>query len=190
MQIERILFPITSLGPGERLVLWTLGCKKHCKKCANPELRSFNSKKNITLSQFKSIMKNIELKRIDGVTVTGGEPLLQARELLEFIEYFKTFTKDILIFTGFSEDEIRLSDDYVHKCVEESAIIVAGEYIDELNDNTTPLIASSNQKIIWGNDVLITKYTEYMKIGRQIQNIYYNDNLISVGIHNRRNEND
>lgn len=38
MQIDRLLYPVHSLGPGNRLVIWVRGCKKRCFNCANPEL--------------------------------------------------------------------------------------------------------------------------------------------------------
>lgn len=44
MQIDRLLYPVHSLGPGNRLVIWVRGCKKRCFNCANPELQFFNPK--------------------------------------------------------------------------------------------------------------------------------------------------
>lgn len=38
MFVDRIYFPVTTLGPGERVVVWTCGCTKRCPGCANPEL--------------------------------------------------------------------------------------------------------------------------------------------------------
>lgn len=185
MQIDRLLFPITSLGPGKRLVIWTIGCHKKCFHCANPELRDFDLSKNVTFDQFKKILLSLDKNQIDGITFSGGEPLCQADELIRWIKYCKEFTEDILIFTGYSEEEILLLDDVAKNCVAEAAVTVAGEYIEELNDNTTSLVASSNQKLLWGNVEYQPIYDVYMKKGRMLQNVYYNNNLISVGIHNR-----
>ncbi len=38
MLVDRLYFPVTTLGPGERVVVWTCGCTKRCPGCANPEL--------------------------------------------------------------------------------------------------------------------------------------------------------
>ena len=45
MQVDRLLFPVTALGPGNRLAMWMIGCHKRCKKCANPELQNFDKTK-------------------------------------------------------------------------------------------------------------------------------------------------
>ena len=47
MEIDRILYPVESLGPGKRVVVWTIGCSKHCKNCSNKELWEKNNKKDV-----------------------------------------------------------------------------------------------------------------------------------------------
>ena len=42
MLIARILSPVHSLGPGDRVCLWTQGCKKRCKGCISPELQPYS----------------------------------------------------------------------------------------------------------------------------------------------------
>lgn len=81
MQVDRLLFPVTALGPGNRLALWMIGCHKKCKKCANPELRMFDTTKNISVDQLEEIILKMDINRIDGVTISGGEPFAQSAEL-------------------------------------------------------------------------------------------------------------
>ena len=38
MYLDRILYPVTALGPGKRIAIWVSGCERHCNHCANPEL--------------------------------------------------------------------------------------------------------------------------------------------------------
>jgi len=88
-------------------------------------------------------------------------------------------------------DEIyELNNDDVIKCIEKAAVVIYGEYVDEYNDNYTPLVASSNQVMEIYNPKLKNKYMDYIKNGRTIENFYYNNNLISVGIHNTRRRRD
>ena len=80
MEIDRILFPIQSLGPGNRLVIWTVGCSKHCFNCSNEELWEHDDKRNISPDElFELILKSIDVGQIDGITFTGGDPLDPSR---------------------------------------------------------------------------------------------------------------
>ena len=186
MQIDRLLYPVHSLGPGDRLAIWIRGCKKRCFNCANPELQLFNPNSEVSMTVIKEMISKID-KKIDGITITGGEPFCQAKDLFEIITFMLEITYDILIFTGYSKKEIYdLNNDYAIKCIEKATVVIYGEYVDELNDNHTPLIASSNQVIEFHNPKINNKYINYMNNGRIIENFYYNDNLISVGIHNSR----
>lgn len=186
MQIDRLLYPVHSLGPGDRLAIWIRGCKKRCFNCANPELQLFNPNSEVSMTVIKEMISKID-KKIDGITITGGEPFCQAKDLFEIITFMLEITDDILIFTGYSKKEIYdLNNDYALKCIEKATVVIYGEYVDELNDNHTPLIASSNQVIEFYNPKINNKYINYMNNGRIIENFYYNDNLISVGIHNSR----
>ena len=90
MYIDRILFPIYTLGPGSRLVIWTKGCTKKCKNCSNPELWNIGKTKDRYIKDLFQLILNInEENQIDGITFTGGEPTEQFDELIEFIKLLK-----------------------------------------------------------------------------------------------------
>ena len=67
-------------GPGLRFVLFTQGCPHHCPGCHNPESHALDGGYEVTaekvLEEFK---KNPLLK---GITLSGGDPILQAGELV------------------------------------------------------------------------------------------------------------
>ena len=103
MQIDRLLYPITSLGPGERLVIWTVGCSKHCPHCANPELWQSNPAKDIDVNKlYDLIIQSVKGKRIDGITITGGDPMEQISELTKLLTLLNEITDDILVYTGYT----------------------------------------------------------------------------------------
>jgi organic radical activating enzyme len=60
-------------GPGVRFVLWTQGCSKGCKECYNPETWKFEGK-DILVDE---IFELIDSYNVDGITLTGGDPLEQ-----------------------------------------------------------------------------------------------------------------
>ncbi|MET8454484.1 pyruvate formate-lyase-activating protein [Streptomyces sp. NPDC005209] len=67
-------------GPGTRFVLFVAGCPLRCLYCANPDTWHMRDGKEVTVDE---VMEEIEKYRAflstagGGVTVTGGEPLLQ-----------------------------------------------------------------------------------------------------------------
>ncbi|MCL2065099.1 MAG: radical SAM protein [Candidatus Cloacimonetes bacterium] len=185
MQIDRLLYPITTLGPGERLVVWTIGCSKQCQNCANPELWGKNLSKNIEVKKLAGLIKQaINNKTIDGITFTGGDPLEQADEMSKLLPLLKEFTEDILVYTGYSFDDIKKTDEWEH-LEQFVSVLIDGPYIDELNDNKCVLRGSTNQNIIYLNKNIKNKYLEYLQKERSIQNVFYRDRMISVGIHKK-----
>lgn len=186
MLVDRILYPITALGPGKRLVLWTVGCGKRCVQCANPELQKIDLSKNVELELIEKMIGSISGK-IEGFTISGGEPLYQADELLRLMEFMRSISKDILLFTGYSIREIEEKRDvHIKTCIKLASVVIAGEYIDRLNDNTTGLVASSNQEIIFQDKQFRKAYEDYISRGRTIQNVFFDNHMMSVGIHNTR----
>ncbi len=188
MYIDRILFPIETLGPGKRLVLWTKGCTKRCEGCANPELWDIDSAKDVSVDNIKKIILNIHSDTpIDGITFTGGDPLEQADAVLKLIEEIKPYINDVLLYTGYELSYImqNWSKRNIQKLFSLVSVLIDGPYIGDLNDNKHALIGSTNQKIHFLDKTRQGCYNEYLNNGRKIQNVYMGDKLISVGIHNK-----
>ncbi len=74
-------------GPGIRLVIFMQGCPLRCKYCHNPDTWNLKGGKLITIDEIiDKYQRNKEFFKNGGITVTGGEPLLQ----IEFVtELFK-----------------------------------------------------------------------------------------------------
>ena len=78
-------------GPGIRFVLFLQGCHLSCKYCHNRDTWDMN------LGEYKSLDdifdKIVKYKNYicpnGGVTVTGGEPLLQVKFLIELFKKLK-----------------------------------------------------------------------------------------------------
>jgi pyruvate formate lyase activating enzyme len=67
-------------GPGLRFVLWTTGCQMRCLYCHNPDTWRTTHGRRMTLDAMMAEIGKYEraLKLTGGVTVSGGEPLMQA----------------------------------------------------------------------------------------------------------------
>ena len=101
-------------GPGIRFVLFLQGCNLECKYCHNRDTWDINSGKYESLDNiFNKIVryKNYICPN-GGVTVTGGEPLLQVKFL---IELFK-----------------KLKEENIHTCIDTSGMVAITDDIKEL----------------------------------------------------------
>lgn len=66
-------------GPGIRYVLFLNGCPLRCQYCHNPDAQGRPSGTVLTAEEaFKNIRKYKSFIRKGGLTISGGEPLLQA----------------------------------------------------------------------------------------------------------------
>lgn len=65
-------------GPGIRYVIFMQGCPMRCLYCHNPDTWEIGAGQKITAEEILAeYNKNISFYRNGGITVTGGEPLLQ-----------------------------------------------------------------------------------------------------------------
>ena len=178
MQIDRILYPVTTLGPGKRVAIWTIGCPRRCKNCSNPELWIPNPDRDIAIRDIIGFVNRLD-GDIDGITITGGEPFLQAGELLRLLRSLRRNSfKDILVYSGYDWDDLQKNYAELLKLID---VVVSGEYIDELNDNRG-IRGSSNQSIIILNQFLKEKYRGVEQCERSRQNFVCDSKVISVGI--------
>jgi len=81
-------------GPGVRFVVFFSGCPLKCQYCHNPDTWELKSGKetalNEILSQIKSSANFLKIAK-GGVTITGGEPLMQPDFLLKILKGCKEF---------------------------------------------------------------------------------------------------
>ena len=130
-------------GPGNRFVLWTQGCSKGCSECFNPETWSTNVYKEYSPRQIFELVKNFE---VDGITISGGDPLEQEDELLELLMLLSTIrlSKGIILFSGFTRAEIS-SNIIRENCLRYIDVLIDGRYEKNLKVDFS-LKGSSNQE--------------------------------------------
>ena len=67
-------------GPGIRYIVYTQGCPLSCVYCHNPDCRAFDGGHEVSVeSLFKDICRYRSFISSGGLTVSGGEPLIQPR---------------------------------------------------------------------------------------------------------------
>jgi pyruvate formate lyase activating enzyme len=100
-------------GPGVRVVAWLTACQFRCVYCHNPDTWKLTNGIPITLARAVEVLKqyrhSLEVMR-GGLTISGGEPLLQHRFVLNvFAEAKKLRVHTALDTNGYLGD--RLSDE-------------------------------------------------------------------------------
>ncbi|SHJ70097.1 pyruvate formate lyase activating enzyme [Anaerobranca californiensis DSM 14826] len=78
-------------GPGIRTVVFLQGCQLRCRYCHNPDTWRLKGGKEMTVDELVKIVKRYKIyyKNKGGVTLSGGEPLLQPQFVLEFFKRCK-----------------------------------------------------------------------------------------------------
>ena len=78
-------------GPGIRYVVFMQGCPMRCLYCHNPDTWEIGKGREVSAEELlREYDKNKMFYRNGGITVTGGEPLLQIDFLLELFSMAKT----------------------------------------------------------------------------------------------------
>lgn len=138
---------VRSLGPGSRFVLWTQGCPRRCPGCVAPEAQDVSGGKNVSVDAMAE--KILRAKETDGLTISGGEPFMQAAALCELIEKVRA-RRDmgVIVYTGYTLEELRAMEDAgVQALLGMIDLLIDGPYIEERNDDRT-LRGSDNQRVI------------------------------------------
>lgn len=148
MNYHNILHEDMLNGPGLRVVLFVSGCPHNCKGCHNPQTHDFNSGVPFTDAEVEEIEQVLSKPYIQGLTVSGGDPLY-ARNMttvIELCDYLKEKypIKDIWIYTGFKWEEL----EDIYNCLKSIDVIADGKFIQELADVNIPYVGSSNQRLI------------------------------------------
>lgn len=169
------------LGPGCRYVVWTQGCKKSCKGCITPESRELNAGVEIDVTDLAAdIILN---PYINGITISGGEPFLQAESLAIMLDRVLVDRPELttIIYTGYQYEEL-LVDYHARHLISLCDLIIDGEYIEKENDGVG-IRGSANQRFIRRTNRL-DDYLQSMSTGLRHQQLVAKDNtsFTKIGI--------
>lgn len=145
-------------GPGIRFVLFMQGCPLRCKFCHNPDTWDITAKKikETAVETFKKIKRyKGYFGKKGGVTVSGGEPLLQSDFILELFKLckkegihtavdtsgyiFNSKVKEVLEYTDLVLLDIKVLDEKLHKDltgVELKNTLNFASYLNKINKKT------------------------------------------------------
>ncbi|MNN00793.1 Pyruvate formate-lyase 1-activating enzyme [compost metagenome] len=117
-------------GPGARAVVWVQGCSIGCPGCFNPETHSSISREGVDPEKLGEELGKLP---VDGLTLSGGEPLDQPEALSQLISSFRRVnTGTVLIFSGYTPERIFASEKASSTILLADAVL-AGPY-NEVSD--------------------------------------------------------
>ena len=132
-------------GPGIRMVLWTQGCLHHCPGCHNPQTWD---PAGGDLYDTDTIIEEMKASRLQsGLTLSGGEPFLQAEALMPIATVAKQMNLNIWAYSGFTYEEL-LADPIKYNLLKELDVLVDGKFIQGQKDHRLVFKGSKNQRII------------------------------------------
>ena len=92
-------------GPGVRYVVFLQGCPHHCPGCHNPDTWDISKGKAY---QIKDLVNDIaSTKYIDGVTLSGGDPLYQPLAVKELTDQLQKLGINVWCYTGWTYEQIQ-----------------------------------------------------------------------------------
>lgn len=136
-----------SLGPGLRAAIWVQGCQLSCSGCIAPEWIPLKPAQIVTIESIAKVLT--ELPTLDGLTISGGEPMLQPEALGLLVSQVRRFRSiNVICFSGFIYEHLKQYplDSGVSKFLREVDVLIDGPYQKNSN-NDTGLRGSANQQI-------------------------------------------
>ena len=136
-------------GPGLRYAIFTQGCPHYCVGCHNPESHSFTDG---YLVEEKRVIDDIRRNPLlDGITLSGGEPFMQAEELSLVASAAKEHGLNVITYTGYTFEELvellKTRKGY-RELLENTDVLIDGRFEIDKKSLNLRFRGSSNQRAI------------------------------------------
>ncbi len=143
-------------GPGLRYVVFTQGCPHRCPGCHNPDTHDPRGGYDVSLGPL--LQQVAENPLLAGVTLSGGEPFLQAGPLARLAREVRGLGKSVVVYTGYRYEQLRRMADEegaIRDLLEATDLLVDGPYIEALRDLDLLYRGSANQRLLRLRDGLM-----------------------------------
>ena len=114
-------------GPSLRYVIFTQGCLHHCPGCHNPDSHAIDG--GYIEDTEQCLLEIDQNPLLDGVTLSGGEPFLQATALIHFVQKVKKRHLHVMIYSGYTFEEILELGDEENRLLSLCDTLVDGKFI-------------------------------------------------------------
>ena len=136
-------------GPGLRFVVFTQGCDLDCNGCHNPAARGNLGGSEMTVEEIIAEMSRNPLT--DGLTLSGGEPSMQAAGCAQLASAARTKGLSVWMYSGYTFEELisrAKAEPDVRELLELIDVLVDGRFKLEERTLSTRWRGSQNQRVL------------------------------------------
>jgi anaerobic ribonucleoside-triphosphate reductase activating protein len=137
LRLSRVHFPVTTLGPGQRIGIWFQGCSIRCPGCISVDTWSTGG----SLVSVAELLQLVSAWPADGITISGGEPFDQPDALIELLGKLRqTFPHaDILVYSGYPREKLSFPEELIDALMSDPFLVEEPQ--------TLALRGSDNQRL-------------------------------------------
>jgi len=136
-------------GPGLRFVVFTQGCEMHCEGCHNPDTWKKDEGTEIPVDEIITDMLGNPLT--DGLTLSGGEPFLQAADCVLLASAARGSGLNVWVYSGYTFEELFIrakSEEAVNELINLTDILIDGPFKLAKRSLSLKWRGSKNQRVI------------------------------------------
>lgn len=181
MNVAAICPATKALGPGTRFVVWVQGCCFSCENCGSPDWRE--EREAMRMPPAELAARVLATPEIEGLTISGGEPMLQAGNLCEAVRIIRQQREiSVICYTGFTLEALKAKEDTaINSFIATIDVLIDGPYVDTLNDNAG-WRGSSNQRVHFLTGLYQDRSEDFLNRRRDIEIHLLGKHYLMVGI--------
>lgn len=148
LNLADVLSSSRANGPGVRDVFWVQGCSIDCPGCQNQELLPHERRH---LAPVAGLLDQLDGRtdRIDGITISGGEPFEQPRGVGALLEGAHNLGLTTVVYTGHRYETLAdIGDANVARALSHCDLLIDGPYVASERTTNTPWRGSANQRLV------------------------------------------
>ncbi|MEA5085308.1 MAG: anaerobic ribonucleoside-triphosphate reductase activating protein [Lachnospiraceae bacterium] len=134
-------------GSGVRLAVFTQGCIHNCPSCHNPKTHDINGGKETDTEKIAKLLADNPL--LDGVTLTGGDPFMQAEQCAQIAKDAHSLGLNVWTYTGYTYEQLLdKNDPHFNALMDNTDVLIDGRFILEQRSLELKFRGSKNQRVI------------------------------------------
>lgn len=156
IDISRLHYPVTALGPGRRIGIWLQGCSMRCSGCISADTWAKGRGTTTVAEVIHGLARWVP--DADGFTISGGEPFDQPDALSSLLAHIRSISDgDILVYSGYEyeliENTVRSLDGLIDALISDPFVLSA--------PHTLALRGSDNQRLHFLTPLGVQRFGPY-----------------------------